>query len=107
MNMKRRCWKKFTPWNIAPSSGDPAWALGIVTGNNQQFVLNRQAPGTEAIVRGSEVCRYYLGAPQSFLRFTPEAFQQTAPARFYRAPEKLIYKFIANKLVFAYDNRQL
>lgn len=30
--------------------------------------------------------------------------QQVAKEKYYRAKEKLVYKFISNKLVFAYDN---
>ena len=39
-----------------------------------------------------------------FIRYDRRELQQTAPEEFYRAPEKLVYKFISNKLVFAYDN---
>ena len=31
-------------------------------------------------------------------------FQQVAQEKYYRANEKLVYKFISKKLVFAYDN---
>ena len=44
--------------------------------------------------------------PRSFVHFTPSAFQQVAQERFFRVPEKLIYKFISKKLVFAYDDKQ-
>lgn len=33
-------------------------------------------------------------------------YQQAAPLELYRAPEKLIYRFINRQLVFAYDDRQ-
>ena len=36
-------------------------------------------------------------------RYLKELFQQVAPEYKYRVPEKLIYKFISNKLIFAYD----
>lgn len=36
----------------------------------------------------------------------PETFQQIAPIQYYRAKEKLLYRFICNQLVFAYDNKQ-
>ncbi len=83
-----------------------AWALGIVTGNNKKYLFETPLPNMEAIVRGSDIFPYYLGEPTSFVHFTPTAFQQVAPARFFRATEKLIYKFISQKLVFAYDNQQ-
>ena len=33
-------------------------------------------------------------------------FQQVAKEEYYRADEKLVYKFISNRLIFAYDNSQ-
>ncbi|MFI4940197.1 MAG: TaqI-like C-terminal specificity domain-containing protein [Burkholderiales bacterium] len=82
------------------------WALGIVTGDNKKWVLESNERGAEAVLRGSEVHPYYLEEPKSFIRFTPGVFQQMAPERYFRAPEKLVYKFISRKLVFAYDDRQ-
>ena len=82
------------------------WALGIVTGDNKKYVLDAIEQGAEPVFRGSDVFQYSLGKPTSFLRFTPNAFQQVAPEKFFRAKEKLIYKFISKKLVFAYDDKQ-
>ena len=39
--------------------------------------------------------------PKSRINFRPEQFQQAAPAEYYRAPEKLLYRFICSHLVFA------
>lgn len=36
----------------------------------------------------------------------PESFQQVAPIEMYRAKEKLLYRFISEVPVFAYDNQQ-
>jgi hypothetical protein len=82
------------------------WALGIVTGDNKKHLIDTQTHDTEAVFRGSDVCQYYLGEPKSFITFTPGIFQQVAPERFFRATEKLVYKFISNKLAFAYDDKQ-
>ena len=38
--------------------------------------------------------------------FHPENYQQVAPVELYRAPEKLLYRFISSQLVFAYDDKQ-
>ena len=43
---------------------------------------------------------------KNYIQFHPEYFQQTAPSEKYRAPEKLVYKFISSNLVFAYDDKQ-
>lgn len=86
--------------------GHAQWALGIVTGDNGKYVLNSQVTGAEAVFRGGNVYPFSLGQPRSFIRFIPSEFQQTAPERFFRAPEKLVYKFISKRLVFAYDDKQ-
>ncbi|MCK5687180.1 N-6 DNA methylase [bacterium] len=79
------------------------WALGIVTGDNKKFISNSQNKGMEPIYKGSNIEKYRLKLPDSFICYKPERFQQVAPENKYRASEKLIYKFISNKLIFAYD----
>lgn len=82
------------------------WALGIVTGNNKGFITNELKDGSEPIFKGKDVERFFLSEPSSYIKFTPEKFQQVAPTEKYRAKEKLIYRFISKYLVFAYDNEQ-
>lgn len=86
--------------------GNADWALGIVTGNNKSFIKDEPQEKMEAIYKGSDICKFALKEPSSYLLFTPEKFQQVAKVELYRAPEKLIYKFISSKLVFAFDDRQ-
>lgn len=43
---------------------------------------------------------------ENYINYTRENFQQVAPENIYRAKEKLVYKFISKKLIFAYDNKQ-
>lgn len=83
------------------------FALGIVTGNNRKYLSSEQTPENEPVLRGSDLFLYGYRQPEHYLAFSPDQFQQTAPERFYRAPEKLLYRFISNQLVFAYDNRQM
>lgn len=82
------------------------WALGIVTGDNKKFVQDKQEKYAEPVFRGSDVFPYRLGEASSFLHFNPAAFQQVAPEKYFRMPEKLVYKFISKRLVFAYDDKQ-
>lgn len=77
-----------------------------MTGNNHEFVLHEKTQGTEPLITGKEVQPFVLRQPQSYLEFQPAKFQQTAAESIYRSPEKLIYKFINNHLVFAYDNQK-
>ncbi len=88
-------------------SGRADWILGIVTGDNGRYLRGAMEDGIcEPVYKGREVNPYFLGEPSSFIRFQPERFQQSAPERKYRAPEKLVYRFISKNLVVAYDDRQ-
>lgn len=82
------------------------WALGIVTGNNKKFIIDKQKTGFEPIYKGKNVGRFVLDNPSNYIQFTPEKFQQVASVEKYRAKEKLIYRFISKYLVFAYDDKQ-
>jgi tRNA1(Val) A37 N6-methylase TrmN6 len=82
------------------------WALGIVTGNNKNFISDEQKNGFEPIYKGKDIERLVLNNSSSFIQFTPIKFQQVAPTEKYRAKEKLIYRFISKYLVFAYDDKQ-
>ncbi len=79
------------------------WALGIVTGNNKEKVFHSPSPETERIYRGKDVSDFRLSNESVFIHFDPRQFQQCANQELYRAPEKLIYRFIAKFPVVAYD----
>lgn len=59
------------------------------------------------VLKGTDICKYHINPAKQYLRFEPEQFQQVAPLEIYRAPEKLLYRFISNQLVVAYDDRQM
>ena len=82
------------------------FALGIVTGNNKEYISDIKTTANEIVLKGSDVNKYKFIPAKNYLEFKPELFQQVAPTEFYRAPEKLLYRFICNQLVFAYDNQQ-
>lgn len=82
------------------------FALGIVTGNNRQLLSDTPGIQTEPVLKGCDIQPYAITTPKQFITFTPENFQQMAPEHLYRAPEKLVYRFIGKQLIFAYDNKQ-
>ncbi len=92
------------PFSTLKNNAD--WALGIVTGDNKKFIKNTRDEGYEEIFKGKDINKYSLSDASNYIKFEPEKFQQVAPVEKYRANEKLIYKFISNKLVFAYDDEQ-
>ncbi len=83
------------------------WALGIVTGDNNKYMKEKKLLGYEPVIKGSDINKYSLKRASSFIKFEPSKFQQVAPENIYRAREKLVYKFISKKLVFAYDGKGL
>jgi predicted RNA methylase len=82
------------------------WALGIVTGNNSKFISTTKTDNNEKVLKGADIQKYTFNPATSFVKFTPDEFQQVAPVWKYRAKEKLIYKFISGELAFAYDDKQ-
>ena len=80
------------------------FALGIVTGDNRRKLSSARLEGMEPIYTGREIRSYSLLPARQFIRFDRTQLQQAAKEKFYRTPEKLVYKFVSNTLVFAYDN---
>lgn len=85
---------------------DSIWALGIVTGGNKEKLKLKISDGLEPIYTGKEVAQYNLKPCKNYIEYKRENFQQVAPDRIYRAPEKLVYKFISKNMTFAYDDKQ-
>ena len=83
-----------------------AWALGIVTGDNKNKVKKEKTEGLEPIYVGKHVTPFKLQDESSYILFDPDNFQQCAKEEYFRAPEKLIYRFIAKYPIVAYDDKQ-
>lgn len=79
------------------------WALGVVTGNNREVLKRVPETGCEAIYTGKEIEPFALKPPQFYLRYDRSRLQQVAKEEYYRAPEKLVYRFVSKRLTFAYD----
>ena len=93
--------------------GKADFALGIVTGDNKRYVKeydkqmeNKEDGIVEPVLRGKDINRFHIQRGERYIDFCPEQFQQMAPVGYYRAPEKLLYRFICRQLVFAYDDSQ-
>ncbi len=80
------------------------WALGIVTGDNKNKIFSEEKVGSEKIYTGKEITPYLLKNAENRIFYDRANWQQAAKEEIYRADEKLVYKFISKKLVFAYDN---
>lgn len=82
------------------------WGLGIVTGDNRSKLRDFGGEGWEAVYTGREISEYQLHPPRKFIRFDRSQLQQAAPDWLYRAPVKLVYKFISPRPVFTCDQGQ-
>ncbi len=86
--------------------GNATFALGIVTGDNNSIIHGTIPNGGELILKGSDIFKYNSIPSANYIAYAPESYQQVAPTKLYRAPEKLIYRFINERLIFAYDDKQ-
>ena len=82
------------------------WALGIITGNNAKVLKDRPRKSLEPIYTGKDIGKYSLKSATRFIKYDRVDFQQCAKDEFYRAKEKLVYKFVSNHLCFTYDDHQ-
>ena len=82
------------------------FALGVVTGNNKDKLLDNPSEKSEPIYSGKEVCKYKLLPPKKHIVFDRNNLQQVAPDSVYRAPQKLVYKTINKHIKVALDQSQ-
>lgn len=86
-------------------AGQSTFALGIITGDNKRFLSDIKSDKNEQILSGNNVFKYKFKNSSKYIEFKPELYQQVAPTEYYRAKEKLIYRFICNRIVMAYDSK--
>ena len=86
--------------------GRAKWGLGIVTGNNKKFAINKPSDGYFAVYKGSDIKKTTLSEATIFIPDDLSLYQQVAPKELYLAKKKLIYKFISSELVFFSDTKQ-
>lgn len=87
-------------------SGNATWGLGIVTGNNQEHCSETPKEGYVPIYRGKDITADGFLEPKLFIHNDLCGCQQVAPMVLYHADEKLVYRFISDKLVFYCDKQQ-
>ena len=87
-------------------SDNAKWGLGIVTGNNKKFCLQKKEEGTIPIFKGVDISKDGLKEPSNWIFPNFDNFQQVAPIENYQADEKIIYKFISSNLCFFNDTKQ-
>ncbi|MBQ8222195.1 MAG: N-6 DNA methylase [Bacteroidales bacterium] len=82
------------------------WALGIITGNNARLCRKNPLPDDVPIYRGKDVFFDKLAQPSLFINKNLEECRQVADRKFYEAKDKIIYRFISNKIICYHDTEQ-
>jgi predicted RNA methylase len=78
---------------------------GIVTGNDEKFLLDNPTAGAEPIITGKHIQPYEISG-QKYIKYE-ESKQHLAinvKEAYFRTPEKLIYHTVSRYLEFAIDN---
>ena len=82
------------------------WGLGVITGNNEKICRKEKRDDCVPIYRGKDIMKNTLAEPSLFIDENLEGCRQVADMDLYKAPEKIIYRFISNKIVCYHDAEQ-
>ena len=82
------------------------WALGIITGNNAKYCHKERLQDDVPIYRGKDIFPDELAPPSLFINKNLEGCRQVADMDFYEAKDKIIYRFISDKIVCHHDTEQ-
>lgn len=88
--------------NAVYLKGNAAFALGIVTGDNRRLISDSIG---RPIIRGTDISPFQIKEPVRFLAANIGSCQQSAPLEIYEAKEKIVYRFIGRRPVFAVDRQ--
>ena len=82
------------------------WGLGVITGNNEKICRKEKTDGCVPIYRGKDIMKNALSEPTLFIDENLEGCRQVADMDLYKASEKIIYRFISNRIVCYHDAEQ-
>ena len=82
------------------------WALGVVTGNNEKICKKECDVGMVPIYRGVDIRKNELLSPSLYIDKCLSECRQVADMKFYLASNKIIYRFISDKIVCFHDTEQ-
>ncbi len=82
------------------------WALGIVTGNNGILLPQKINDNYIQIFRGKDISPNKIDDSGLYIEQSFKNCQQVAPLEYYNAKNKIIYRFISDRIVCFYDTEQ-
>ena len=82
------------------------WGLGVITGNNDKICKKEKTDACVPIYRGKDIMKNALAEPSLYIDENLDGCRQVADMDLYKAPEKVIYRFISNRIVCYHDREQ-
>lgn len=82
------------------------WALGVITGNNKELCIKDNRDGFVPIYRGKDIFKDRLAEPSLFIDENLDGCRQVADIKYYKSKEKIIYRFISNKIICYHDTER-
>ncbi len=80
---------------------------GLTTGNDKKYISNKTLGDSyKPLISGSEISRYYIENNSKYVNYIPSELDRPRDERIFLLEEKLISKFVGNRLSFSYDNKQ-
>jgi hypothetical protein len=84
-------------------SENTRWVMGIVTGDNNRFVGTEPGKDNIPVLVGQDIFREMIRKPTRYLTYDRARLQQCGSENLYKSP-KIVYRFITEDPVFAYDD---
>ena len=100
--------KSITTYSLYEKTLEELQSLRLVV-EEQNEILSANKKAFEQyrnIYTGKDIGKYSLKKASRYVKYNRADFQQCAKDEFYRAKEKLVYKFVSSHLCFTYDDKQ-
>lgn len=80
---------------------------GLTTGNDKKYLsIDSFNINYKPLITGSDVSRYFMHKNEKFVNYIPKELDRPRDERIFLLEEKLISKFVGNRLTFCYDNKK-
>lgn len=80
---------------------------GLTTGNDKKFLSDTKLNDEyKPLITGSEIQRYFIEENKKFVHYLPKELDRPRDERIFLLEEKLISKFVGNRLTFGFDNEK-
>ncbi|WP_417885571.1 Eco57I restriction-modification methylase domain-containing protein [Zunongwangia sp.] len=77
---------------------------GLTTGNDKKYISDEKSTiNHKPLITGSDIERYNLQPNKKYVQYIPELLDRARDERIFLLENKLLSKFVGNRLTFCYD----